>query len=310
MPDSGFDFDFIVIGSGFGGSVTAHRLTEKGYRVAVMEMGRRWDPQNLPRTNWLFWRWIWRPNMALRGFFNLEFFRHVVIAHGCAVGGGSITYAGTLLVPKDSIWDSGSWAQLAPWKTEMPHYYETAMRMLGVIENRILGPADHLLKQVADAAGVGGTFYRTRVGVFQPPEGEAGGRTYPDPYFGGMGPERTTCISCGGCMMGCRHNAKNSLDKNYLYLAEKGGASVFAETKVFDVAPLNGKANGSEGYEVRTVKSTAPLRKGPRRFTSRGVVFAASALGTLDLLFRLKKKGSLPRSAINSVIACAPMPNR
>src|SRR5215467_9076886 len=196
MADSGFDFDFIVIGSGFGGSVTAHRLTEKGYRVAVMEMGRRWSPENLPSSSWQLRRWLWRPGLALHGFFNLEFFRHVVIAHGCAVGGGSITYANTLLVPKDLIWDNGSWAGLAQWKEEMPRHYETATRMLGVTDNKILGPADHLLKQVADATGAGATYYRTRVAVFQAPSGEPGGRTYPDPYFGGEGPERTTCIAC------------------------------------------------------------------------------------------------------------------
>jgi len=294
MSDSRHDYDFIVIGSGFGGSVTAHRLREKGYRVAVMEMGRRWTPENLPSTNWIIWRWFWRPRLALRGFFNMEFFKHVVILHGCAVGGGSITYANTLLVPVESIWDNGSWAGLADWKTEMPPHFQTALRMLGVIENRILGPADHFLKQAADAAGVGHTFYRTHVAVFEPPEDEAGGKTYPDPYFGGRGPERTTCIGCGGCMVGCRYNAKNSLDKNYLYLAEKQGAQVFDETRVVDVRPLNGKPDGSDGYEVRTEKSTAFFARQPRRFTCRGVVFAASALGTMDLLFRLKEKGSLP----------------
>jgi cholesterol oxidase len=287
------DFDFIVIGSGFGGSVTAHRLTEKGYRVAVMEMGRRWTAADFPATSWRLWRWIWRPKLALRGFFNMQLFRHVVILHGCAVGGGSITYANTLLVPRESIWESGSWAGLADWKAEMPRHYETATRMLGVVENRVLGPSDHILKQVADAAGVGGTFYRTSVAVFQAPEGEAPGKTYPDPYFSGEGPERTTCIGCGGCMMGCRYNAKNTLDKNYLYLAEKHGARVFAETKVVDVRPL-GQADGSQGYEVHTVKSTAWRRREPHRFTCRSVVFAASALGTMDLLFRLKEKGSLP----------------
>ena len=294
MPEAIRDFDFIVIGSGFGGSVTAHRLTEKGYRVAVMEMGRRWTPENLPTTNWLLWRWIWRPRLALRGFFNMEPFRHVVIMHGCAVGGGSITYANTMLVPGESVWENGSWAGLADWKTEMRPHFETAIRMLGVAENRILGPSDHILKRAADAGGVGDTFYRTRVAVFEPPEGEAAGTTCPDPYFGGEGPERTTCIGCGGCMMGCRYNAKNTLDKNYLYLAEKHGARVFAETRVVDVAPLNGKPDGSDGYEVRTEKSTAWIGKDRRRFTCRGVVFAASALGTMDLLFRLKQKGSLP----------------
>lgn len=294
MSTSHHDFDFIVIGSGFGGSVAAHRLTEKGYRVAVMEMGRRWTPENMPHTNWRLWRWIWRPRLALRGFFNIKLFRHVLILHGCAVGGGSITYANTLLVPKDSIWDNGSWAGLADWKQEMPWHYQTASRMLGVVENRILGPADRILQQAATAQGIGHTFYKTSVAVFQPPDGEPGGRTYRDPYFGGDGPPRATCIGCGGCMVGCRYNAKNSLDKNYLYFAEKNGAEVFAETRVVGVTPLNAKPAGEDGYEVRTVKSTSWLHRGRRRFTCQGVVFAASALGTMDLLFRLKQNGSLP----------------
>ncbi len=293
MAEREYDFDFIVIGSGFGGSVSAHRLTEKGYRVAVMEMGRRWTPENLPKSTWQFWRWIWRPGMALRGFFNLRFFRHVVILHGCAVGGGSITYASTLLVPKDSIWESGAWSGLADWKAEMPRHYRAALKMLGVVENSIIGPADRILRKAADAIGRGHTYYRTNVAIFQPPAGEAGGKTYPDPFFGGDGPERTTCCACGGCMVGCRHNAKNTLDKNYLYLAEKYGARVFPETRVVDVRPLDGR-DGSGGYEVTTVRSTALLRKRARRFTCRSVVFAASALGAMDLLFRLKEKGSLP----------------
>lgn len=294
MPRSEFDYDFIVIGSGFGGSVTAHRLTEKGYRVAVMEMGRRWNADDFPKTNWSLSRWIWRPGVALRGFFNLRPFRHVLIVHGCAVGGGSITYATTSLQPGDTIWDQGTWATLADWKREMPPHYAEARRMLGVAENRILGPADRILRKAADAIGKGHTYYRTQVAVFQAPEGEKPGETHPDPYFGGEGPDRSTCIGCGGCMMGCRHNAKNSLDKNYLYLAEKHGAQVYPETRVVDVVPRGGRADGSAGYEVTTVRSTAWLRKRRRRYTCRGVVFAASALGTMDLLFRLKRKGSLP----------------
>jgi cholesterol oxidase len=270
VRNSRYDFDYIVIGSGFGGSVTAHRLTEKGYRVAVMEMGRRWRPEDFPKTNWNIWRWFWRPRLALRGFFNMHFFRHVVILNGCAVGGGSITYANTLVAPPDNAWQSGSWAGLADWNEEMPAHFQSALRMLGVIENRMLGPADHFLKRAAEAVGVGHTFYRTSVAAFQAAEGEQPGKTYADPYFGGEGPERSTCVGCGGCMMGCRYNAKNTLDKNYLYLAEKHGARIFSETRVVDVAPLNGKADGANGYEVRTEKSTAWLAKNPQRFTAKG----------------------------------------
>jgi len=290
-----FDFDFIVIGSGFGGSVSALRLTDKGYKVAVMEMGRRWTPENLPRTNWSIHRYFWRPVLALRGFFNMRFFRHVTVLHGCAVGGGSITYACTLLRPPDKVWDNGYWAGLTDWKTEMPPHYDRASRMLGITENKILGPADLLLKRGAEDMGIGNTFYRTQVGIFQSPNGEPGGQTFPDPYFGGEGPARTTCNACGGCMMGCRHGAKNTLDKNYLYLAEKHSAVVYPETKVVDVRPLNGKTDGSDGYEVCTVKSTAFVNRQPRRFTCRAVVFSASSLGTTELLFRLKSKASLPR---------------
>lgn len=293
-PDQPFDFDFIVIGSGFGGSVSALRLAEKGYRVAVMEMGLRWTRENLPRTSWSIHRWFWRPSLGLRGFFNMRFFRHVTILHGCAVGGGSITYASTLLRSPDKVWDMGSWSGLADWKSEMPRHFDTASRMLGIIENRILGPADHLLRKTADASGCGHTFYRTHVGIFQSVAGEPTLQTYPDPFFGGEGPERSTCNACGGCMMGCQHGAKNTLDLNYLYLAEKRGVQVFAETKVVDVKPLDATTNGGSGYEVRTVKSTAWIRRQPRRYTCRGVVFSASALGSMELLFHLREKGSLP----------------
>ena len=295
MPDQAqqFDYDFIIIGSGFGGSVCAHRLSEKGYKVAVMEMGRRWKPEDLPETSWSLRRWFWRPKLGLRGFFNMRFFRHVTIYHGCAVGGGSITYGATLLRPPAKVWDSGTWASLTDWKASMPQHYATAEYMLGIIENQILGPADHLLKTTAEAVGCGPSFYPTRVGIFQMENAEAG-RSYDDPFFSGQGPARTPCVGCGGCIMGCRHGAKNTLDLNYLYFAEKHGCRIFPETKVVDVKPLSGSPVGANGYEVHTVRSTTWIRRHPQRFTSQAIVFAASALGTMELLFRLREKGSLP----------------
>jgi cholesterol oxidase len=192
----------------------------------------------------------------------------------------------------------------------MPQYYDTASQILGVIENKILGPADQLLKRSAETVGVGNTFYRTNVAILQAPEGEPGGNTLPDPFFEGEGPTRTTCVGCGGCMMGCRYGAKNTLDLNYLYLAEKRGTLVFPETKVVDVKPLNGIADGAGGYEVHTVRSTGWFKGEPRRITCRGVVFSASSLGTMDLLFDLKEQGSLPNSAIDSASTSAPIPSR
>jgi cholesterol oxidase len=294
-PPPGYDYDYIVIGSGFGGSVSAHRLTEKGYSVGVMEMGKRWAAEDFPRTNWDARRWMWHPNLKMFGFYNMRHFRHAMIVSGYAVGGGSITYANVLLVPSDRVWQEGSWAGLADWARIMPQYYATAEKMLGVSESKIMGEADRRLKKMADLQGVGASFHAPRVATFFAPDGGAGGKTYADPYFGGQGPARGSCTGCGGCMMGCKFNAKNTLDKNYLYFAEKHGARVHAETRVVDVRPLNGKQDGSDGYEIVTECSTSWFNKQRRTFRSRGVVFAASSLGTMELLFRLKQKGSLPR---------------
>lgn len=290
-----YDFDYLIVGSGFGGSVSALRLAEKGYSVAVMEMGCRWDPDRLPKSTWDLRRWLWQPQLGWRGFFNISWFRHVMVLHGNAVGGGSITYANTLLQPKPQVWSEGSWAGLTDWQAVMAGHYDTARRMLGVTENRILGPADEVLLEGAKEMGREQSYYRTQVGVFFGEPGDTPGREYPDPYFNGQGPARNSCIGCGGCMVGCRYNAKNTLDKNYLYLAERLGAQVFAETKVVDVKPL-GDGDGSEGYEVTTVSSRwmpGLLRR--RRWRVRGVVFAASSLGTQKLLFQLRDRGSLTK---------------
>lgn len=184
---SNYDFDYLIIGSGFGGSVSAHRLAEKGYSVAVMEMGKRWRAEDFPESNWNARRFYWRPRLGLKGFFNLRPFRHVMVICGNAVGGGSITYANTLLVPPDSIWGEGTWAGLSDWTEEMPAHFAEAERMLGVTENELFGPADNLLKEMAELEGVGDTFKPTRVATFFPAKGESGGETHPDPYFGGVG---------------------------------------------------------------------------------------------------------------------------
>jgi cholesterol oxidase len=288
-PSRVYDFDYVVVGSGFGGSVSACRLAEKGYSVAVIEMGKRWRAEDFPKTTWNLRRWVWRPNLGLYGFYNMRPFRHVMILCGNAVGGGSITYANTMLAPPDSVWSEGSWQSLADWHAEMPAHYAAARRMLGVTENRILGDADHMLKKIGELSGVGSTFYKTDVAVYF---GEKPGAPHPDPYFAGEGPPRSSCVGCGGCMVGCRFNAKNTLDKNYLYFAEKRGAKILAETRVIELRPLDER--GTTGYQLITERSTSHFAKHRTTITARHVVLAASALGTMDLLLRMKERGTLP----------------
>ena len=284
------DFDYIVIGSGFGGSVSAHRLTEKGYRVAVMEMGKRWRTEDFPESNWRTWRYLWLPALRCFGSFRMTLFRHAFVLSGAGVGGGSLNYANVLLVPKKNVWQDPLWADLKEWQAIMPEHYRTAQRMLGVTTNPCLRTADTLMREAAEIQGVGDTFSPTEVSIYF---GEKG-KTVPDPFFDGKGPERTGCELCGGCMVGCRHGGKNTLDKNYLYLAEKAGAQIFPETLVTDVRPLNGTADGSDGYEIHTESSTALLFRRKRIYRARGVVFSGGVLGTVKLMMELKQRGSLP----------------
>ena len=280
-----FDTDVAVVGSGFGGSVTALRLSEKGYRVTVLEAGRRWSPDTLPRTNWNLRRYLWFPRLGLRGFQRLTLLRNVFVLSGAAVGGGSIVYANTLYEPLPAAFDDPAWAQITDWRTELAPHYDQARRMLGVTTCRGDSPADRVLARVAERMGVADSFHPAHVGVWL---GEPG-RRVPDPYFGGAGPDRVGCIECGGCMVGCRFEAKNSLDRNYLYLAEKLGAEVRAETEVVDLEPLAGG-----GYRLVTDRPGAVLRHRRRTVTAAQVVLAAGALGTLRLLHRWRAAGRLP----------------
>ncbi len=282
------DYDYIIIGSGFGGSVSALRLSEKGYSVLVLEKGKRLQAGDFPKTNWNLKRWFWLPSLKFFGLFRLSFFRHITVLSGVGVGGGSLVYANTLPVPEDDFFRAPTWAHLADWKKELMPFYPVARKMLGTARNPRLETGDLALKQLARELGKEERFEATEVAVFfGEPE-----KIVPDPYFDGQGPQREGCRFCGGCMTGCRYNAKNSLDKNYLYLAQKKGAEIRAESEVYDVRPL-GAPDGSDGYRVYWRQSTRYFkRKGS--FTCRGVVFSGGVLGTVPLLLKLRKT-SLPR---------------
>jgi cholesterol oxidase len=284
------DYDWLVVGSGFGGSVSALRLREKGYSVGVLECGRRFEDDELPSSTWDVRRYFWAPRLGMRGIFRLSIFKDVAIVSGAGVGGGSLGYANTLYRARRRFYEDAQWAGLADWEAALAPHYDEAERMLGVVAYDQDDPADDLLREYAREIGVEDTYAKTRVGVFL--EGRRG-ETVADPYFGGAGPDRTSCLRCGRCMIGCPHGAKNTLVKNYLWLAERAGAEVLPERMVVDVRPL-AAADGSEGYEVITERPGAWLRRDRRRFTARGVVVAAGPLGTNRLLAACKLHGSLP----------------
>ncbi|MFY2560240.1 GMC oxidoreductase [Corallococcus terminator] len=274
------DCDWLIIGSGFGGSVSALRLTEKGYRVVMLEKGQRLLASDFPKTNWDLKRWLWMPQVGWRGLFKMTFFRHVTVLSGVGVGGGSLVYANTLPEPKDDFFQATSWGHLASWKDELSGHYRTARRMLGATANPLTTLPDQVLAEVGKDLGRQG-FEPSTVAVYF---GEPG-VTVKDPYFGGEGPERTGCIACGGCMLGCRHGAKNTLDRNYLHLAEKRGLTLHADTEATWVRPLP-----DGGYEVEARQGTGLFSRKTLRFTARNVVFAGGVLGTVDLLLRLKER--------------------
>ena len=280
-----FDTDIAIIGSGFGGSVSAMRLSHKGYGVTVFEKGKRWRPEDFPNTNWNLPKSFWFPWIGCYGTWSFHLLREVLILHGVGVGGGSLLYANTLFAPPETVWDDPQWRGLEDWRAVMPEHFATARRMLGAAENPRLGPADEALRRAAARRGREHTFRPTPCSVFF---GEPD-VTVPDPYFGGEGPPRTGCNFCGGCMVGCKPGAKNTLDKNYLYLAEKAGARVVPETHVELIEPLNGG-----GYRLQWKRSTQRLGAERGAVTARKVIVSAGVLGTVKLLMECKERGTLP----------------
>jgi cholesterol oxidase len=286
------DYDWIVIGSGFGGSVSALRLAEKGYRVAVLEAGRRYGDEDFATTTWNARRYYWLPRLGLRGIFRMTLFKDVFVVSGSGVGGGSLGYANTLYRPRkgSAFYRDPQWARLEEWESALAPHYDTAERMLGVTTYEGEGPADRLLREIAAEMGVEDTYSTTRVGVFFGEPGE----TVADPYFDGEGPPRAGCIRCGACMVGCRYNAKNTLVKNYLWFAERAGVEILPERTVSVIEPL-GAPDGSGGYAVTAERSGAWFDKQRRTLTAQGVVLAAGALGTNQLLQRCRHRRTLPR---------------
>jgi cholesterol oxidase len=271
-------YDWIIIGSGFGGSVSALRLAEKGYRVLVLEKGKRFSPDDFPQSNWDLRRWMWMPAAGLRGIFQMSFFEHVTILHGVGVGGGSLVYANTLPLPKDGFFNSPSWVHLGDWRGELDRHYATARRMLGATPNPRETAGDRVLKEIAKDIGREQHHHPTDVAVYF----GAPGRTVKDPFFGGEGPDRTGCTFCGACMTGCRVGAKNTLDQNYLYLAEKRGVEIRAETEVIAIRP---RPDG--GYVVET-KHTFGGHQTKRDVYADKVICAGGVMGTIPLLLRMR----------------------
>ncbi|MFF9758116.1 MULTISPECIES: GMC oxidoreductase [Streptomyces] len=297
-PDdgSGHDYDVIVVGSGFGGSVSALRLTEKGYRVAVLEAGRRFTRETLPKNSWDLKNYLWAPKLGMYGIQRIHLLGNVMVLAGAGVGGGSLNYANTLYVPPKPFFEDPQWGHITDWQEELGPYYDQARRMLGVRLNPTTTPSDVHLKAVAERMGVGDSFHMAPVGVFFGDGEDADGKTrarpgqeVPDPYFGGAGPSRRACAECGECMTGCRHGAKNTLNENYLHLAEKAGAVVHPMTTVVSVTE-----DSRGGFAVATLP-TDDRRKGRgRTLRARRVVLAAGTYGTQTLLHRMKAGGLLP----------------
>ena len=288
MQQHTFDFDQIIIGSGFGGSVSALRLSEKGNRVLVLEKGLRREDKEFPKTNLDIKNYMWQPEIGLKGCIQFSFTSKVAVLHGVGVGGGSQIYANVHLIPDDEVFQSPAWTRIkSDWKDSLMPYYGLAQRMLGSAKNTYTNVADHTLKDIAAQMGQGDSFKTVNTGVLFAKPGEAYKKELPDPYFNGDGPRRNTCHYCGSCMIGCRHNAKNTLMKNYLYFAERNGVEIRPSSEVIKIIPLN--ADGSAGYKIK-IKDTSHRNSHIYTLTTRGVVLSAGVMGTVPLLLKMRDK--------------------
>jgi cholesterol oxidase len=284
-------FDYIIIGSGFGGSVAAMRLAEKGHRVLVLERGKRFRDQDFAASSWAVQKYLWAPALRCFGILQVSLLKGAMILHGSGVGGGSLGYANVLEIPDRQLFEHPAWHHLADWETVLRPHYETAMRMLGTATNPRQWAADDLLREIAASNGSSEVVRPVEVGVFFGPEG----KEVPDPFFGGQGPARRGCTHCGACMVGCRHNAKNTLPKNYLYFAEKWGAQIQAESQVSDIRPLAPDQPDGARYEVRYRSSTRWFDRKEKSLRAANVVISAGVLGTLKLLLKCRDQSrSLP----------------
>lgn len=287
----GSTYDFVIIGSGFGGSVSAMRLSEKGYSVLVIERGKRYEDEDHPRTNWNLWKYLWMPAVRMYGILQLSLLPDVYVVHGSGVGGGSLVYAAVLMEPEEGFFKARGWGHLADWKSVLAPHYATARRMLGVARNPHLWPGDLALREIARELGNPESFRPTEVGVYFGEPGE----THPDPYFDGKGPPRVGCTHCGGCMVGCRYNAKNTLNKNYLYFAEQMGTRILPEVMATAIRPLDSVEDGAR-YEVDLRTVTRWINRPFGSVRARNVVVSAGVLGTMRLLFHCRDElGTLPK---------------
>lgn len=284
------DYDYVIIGSGFGGAVSAMRLAEKGYSVLVIEKGKRFDDHDFAPSNWQFWKYIWMPSIRSHGILEIHLLNGVMVLSGVGVGGGSLGYANVLEIPSGETFATPAWNHPLPWGEVLAPYYTLARWMLGAVRNPCLWRADEVLADMANERGQGKTFRAAEVGVYFGVEGQVD----PDPYFDGEGPPRKGCTQCGACMVGCRENAKNTLPKNYLYFAEKWGAQILAEREVTSVQPITGSPNGPR-YRVHFRPTTRWLPAGERSVAARNVIFAGGVMGTMRLLLKLRDQdGVLP----------------